>query len=137
MKTIYRCDKDVPHDDLIQFYRESDYNQWWSERNVRACLAYSYLFLTAWADDRLVGTLVVNSDEVNFAFNDEIVVHPECRGRGIGSALLQQALEQIKKLHVDFVQLIPIPGREAFFARSGFKVIPDHKVMELPGPKLT
>ena len=45
--------------------------------------------------------------------------------------MLQQALKRIEPLNLKFVQPIPIPGRESFFAKLGFKVIPDHKVMEL------
>ena len=131
MAVEYRLDKDIPPGKLIAFFRASDYNHWWTERNVRACLNHCYVFVTAWVGDQVVGTLAVNSDEVNFAFFDELVVHPSFRGKGIGSTLLRKALERIAPLGLDFVQLIPIPGRESFFARAGFKVIPDHQVMEL------
>ena len=131
MDIEYRFDRNVPHQDLIKFYQDSSYNQWWAERNVQASLDYCYLFATAWADGQLIGTLVLHSDEVNFAFIDEIVIHTDFRGKGIGTTLLNEALRKIQELKVDFVQLIPIPGRESFFARAGFKVIPDHQVMEL------
>ena len=128
---FYLSDKDISPEKLIKFYKAAEYNQWWTERNVLACMNYAYRFITAWADEQVVGTIVVNSDQVNFAFIDEVLVHPSFRGRGIGSTLVQKALEAIKPLELDFVQLIPIPGRESFFEQFGFKVIPDHQVMEL------
>jgi predicted N-acetyltransferase YhbS len=69
---------------------------------------------------------------VNFALIDDVIVHPSFRRKGIGTALMQKVLEKIKPLKLDFVQLHPIPGREAFFKKLGFRVIRDSRVMELP-----
>ena len=127
----YRFDKDVSVSKLLSLYRAGDFNQWYAERNARAWLNHCYLFVTAWIDADLVGTVSVVSDGVNYAHIDDLLVHPAFRDRGIGSGLLQQALKRIEPLNLKFTQLIPIPGREPFFAKLGFRVIPDHKVMEL------
>lgn len=95
-------------------------------------LDHCYSIVTTWIGGQLVGTVGVLSDGVNYAQIDDLVVHPASRGKGIGSGLMQRALQSIESLDLDFVQLIPIPGRESFFERLGFRVIPDHKVMELP-----
>ena len=94
-------------------------------------LEHCYLFVTAWSTEQLVGTVTVVSDGVNYAHIDDLLVHPSFQGQGIGTALIQKVLEKIEPLNLDFVQLIPIPGRESFFERAGFKVIPKHQVMEL------
>ncbi len=128
----YRFDKDIPPDKLLALYRAGDFNQWYTERNAHASLNHCYLIVSAWIDADLVGTVSVLSDGVNYAHIDDLLVHPSFRNRGIGSGLLQQALKRIEPLNLKFVQLIPVPGREPFFAKLGFRVIPDHKVMELP-----
>lgn len=127
----YRFDKDIPVNKLLDLYRAGDYNEWWTERNTHACLDHCYLIVTAWIDADLVGTVGVVSDGVNYAHIDDLLVHPSFRNRVIGSGLLQEALKRIEPLSLKFVQLIPIPGRESFFAKLGFRVIPDHKVMGL------
>ncbi len=132
MDVTYRIDKGIPADELIEFYKVSNYDEWWTERNVRAMLDHCYAIITAWADEQLIGTVEVVSDGVNYAHIDGLVVHPAYRGSGIGSLLMLRALQSIESLDLHFVQLIPIPGRESFFERFGFRVIPDHKVMELP-----
>ena len=132
MEITYSSDKDIPAEKLIELYQASNYNNWWTERNVRAMLVHCYTIVTAWAGDQLVGAVSVVSDGVNYAHIDDLVVHPSFRRRGIGSTLVRRVLVQIKALNLDFVQLIPIPGREPFFERLGFRVVPDHKVMELP-----
>jgi len=128
---IYSENKDVAISKLLKLYKTSQYNQWWTERHVRAMFNYCYLLITAWADDHLVGTVTVISDGVNFAYIDDLLVHPSFRGRKIGSTLMQKVLDRIRPLNLKFVQLVSIPGKESFFERAGFRVIPMHQVMEL------
>jgi len=127
----YSDKKDIEVGKLIELYRASQYNYWWNEHNVRAMLNYSYIFLTAWSNDQLVGTITVISDGVNNAFIDDLLVHPSFRHQKIGITLLQKVLDKIKPLNLKFIQLIPIPGQESFFEKAGFRVIPKHQVMEI------
>ncbi len=125
-----RFTKDFPISDWLALFQASDYNGWWTERNARASLDYAYLVGTAWMNGQMVGTIIVLSDGVNSAQIDDIVVHPGYRGRGIGSTLLREALERLRTLRLDFVQLMPVPGREAFFERFGFAVETNVTVMD-------
>lgn len=88
MTMTLRLDKDFPLDEWIALYRISDYNRGWGERNARAALAYAYLVTTGWLEGRSVGTLTVWFDGVNFAWLDDLVVHPGYRHRGIGTRLV-------------------------------------------------
>jgi len=126
----YRSDRDIPVESWIALFEAVGYNRRWGERNARASLDHCYLTATAWDGERAVGTLSVRSDKVNFAIIDDLVVHPDYRGRGIGTALMRSALDGIAALKVEHVQLYPIPGRESFFARFGFRVQPDATVMD-------
>jgi len=132
MGVTYATNRDISAGKLIALYRAGDYNAWWAERNVRAMLDHVHAIVTAWMGEQLVGTVGVVSDGVNYAHIDDLVVHPSHRGKGIGSELMRRALKMIEPLDLYFVQLIPIPGRESFFERLGFRVIPDHTVMESP-----
>ena len=127
----YRFDKDISIPAWIDLFKAAEYNPWWTERNAEAALDYAHLVVTAWRGGVAVGTLVVWSDGVNFAFIDEVVVHPDYRRRGIGTSLVQRSLERLEPLGLHCVQLFPIPGREPFFARLGFVVQPNATVMDL------
>ena len=127
----YRLTKDFGIPAWIALFKAAAYNRWWTERNARAALDYAYVVATAWNGDAMVGTLTVWSDGVNFAWLDDIVVRPDCRGQGIGTALVRQTVARLRADGIRLLQLFPIPGREPFFARLGFRVQPDAKVMDL------
>lgn len=131
MSVTLRLDKDFPLDEWIALYKVSDYNSHWGERNARAALAYAYLVTSGWLDGRAVGTVTVWSDGVNFAWLDDLVVHPGYRRRGIGTRLVQETLARLASDGISAVQVLPIPGREPFFAGFGFAVQQDARVMDL------
>ena len=91
---------------------------------------YAYLVATAWHSERPIATLTVWSDGVNFALIDDVAVHPDHRGQGIGSLLVTAALSRLESAGITSVQVLPIPGREPFFARLGFIVQPNAAVMD-------
>jgi predicted N-acetyltransferase YhbS len=59
-----------------------------------------------------------------------LAVHPSCRNRGIGSALMQTAIEQAKALGYRAVLLV---GDEPYYNRFGFTRAPTEH-LRLPGP---
>ncbi len=131
MSVALRFDKTFAVEEWIALYKAAEYNQRWSEENALAALAYAYLVTTAWLDGHAVGTLTVWSDGVNFALIDDVVVHPDHRRRGVGSRLVGETLSRLASARIAGVQVLPIPGREPFFARHGFVIQNGATVMDL------
>jgi len=129
-----RSDKDFDLAEWIRLFKASDYNEWWEQRHAEAARAHRYLVVTAWEDDSMVGTASVESDGVNSAFLDDVVVHPSYRKLGIGSMMVREALARLRPLKLTHIQLQAIPGRESFFERFGFVVQTGASVMDLEGP---
>jgi len=129
----FRFDKGIDVGAWLALFRAAGYNDWWTERHAKAALSHAHTIITAWKEDTLVGTLTIQSDGVNFAVIDDVVVHPDCQGSGIGSRLMREAMVRITAMNVDHMQLYPIPGRESFFARFGFSVQPSATVMDWTG----
>lgn len=105
---LLRFDKEFALDAWRALFREADFNLWWEERHAVAALQYRFLVVTAWVEDRIVGTVTVESDGVNGALIDDVVVAPAYRGRGIGSVMVQAVVERLRPLGLQHVQLLPV-----------------------------
>lgn len=66
---------------------------------LRAAFAGSLLVLGAYEDGRLAGILRVVGDGASIVFVQDILVFPEHQRKGIGSALLREAMERYKSVY--------------------------------------
>lgn len=128
---VYRTEKEFPIEKILALYRSCNYNQWWEERNAKAWINHAYRFITAWKGDLIVGTASVISDAVNYAFIDDVLVHPAFRRKGIGTEMMRILLAEISPLNLEFIQLIALPGRSAFYEKFGFVELAGSKAMRL------
>jgi len=86
----YRCTKEFDPIDLQELFRSVN----WSEiadhpDKAVIAMANSGMVVSAWDDARLVGLVNALDDGVFTAFVDNLLVHPEYQGNGIGGHLLQ------------------------------------------------
>jgi GNAT superfamily N-acetyltransferase len=70
----------------------------------------------------LVAWCAILSDGLRHAVLLDVIIHPHWQGRGVGRALVAQAVEHIRArgitvIHVDF-----LPEHAAFYQRCGFRV---------------
>ena len=95
---------------------------------------YAYYSVRKSSGD-LVGFLSVLSDGVADAFLIDLMVHPDHQKRGIGSALVKEAIRELKSAGVKCVQVTFNPELEPFFKQFGFHIfragIIDHETMDV------
>ncbi|MFC7048951.1 GNAT family N-acetyltransferase [Emcibacter nanhaiensis] len=99
------------------------------------------LSLVAEQDGTIVGHLAVSAtvigDEENWALIGPVAVLPEVQLQGIGSALMNEALQQLRTAGMAGVALV---GNPAYYGRFGFRAwpglnfpgVPDEVVLALP-----
>lgn len=95
---------------------------------------YAY-YLVREESGNLVGFLSVLSDGVGDAFLLDLMVRPDHQNRGIGSALVKEAIRELKSAGVKCVQVTFNPELEPFFRRFGFHIfragIIDNEAMDV------
>jgi ribosomal protein S18 acetylase RimI-like enzyme len=72
-----------------------------AERTARALSAPGVTTLVALADERVVGAIQVQSDGVVQAHVSMLLIHPDWRGRQLGTELLREGLERAGGLWID------------------------------------
>ena len=85
---------------------------------LRRTFEHSDLTCFAWDGDRLVGLARALSDGVVQSVIYDLCLLPEYQGQHLGTRMLEAMLE---RLGTDNVVLWAVPGKEAFYARFGFR----------------
>lgn len=91
--------------------------------SLRRGFEASLLVLAAYEDGALVGLIRVVGDGQTIVFVQDILVHPSCQQRGIGTALLKEVLKRYS--HVRQIELMTddTPKTRAFYESVGFRTM--------------
>ena len=90
------------------------------DRNPKTCFV-------AEADGRLIGTIMAGNDGRR-VYIYHTAVHPNYRGRGIGSALVQAAIQVLERLGIGKAALVVLETNadgNVFWEKQGFTVRTD------------
>jgi ribosomal protein S18 acetylase RimI-like enzyme len=83
----------------------------------------SYLWVTCFDNDALIGYADVVSDGVDDAYIRDVIVHPDYQHRGIGSTLLSMITTRIRTDGIKMVHVIFEPSLEAFYKKADFRIM--------------
>ena len=94
----------------------------YSPRQIQKLLRHSHLVLTAWDAEKLVGFASVVSDGVLCGLVQNLVVHPDYRGNGLGTRLLRLLAGTMRRqgIHCLYALGTRNRGTRTFFRRVGF-----------------
>ena len=91
------------------------------EAELRNPALRDYLTIACYDGDELVGFLDVVSNGVTDAYIQDVMVRPDYQGRGIGTELMNRAMERLKNDRIYMISVIY--GAESlrpFYERFGF-----------------
>jgi GNAT superfamily N-acetyltransferase len=100
--------------------------------DLARALANSWLCVSAYDGDRLVGFGRVVSDRVLHAMIYDMIVLPEYRGQGVGTRVLARLVDRCRENGINDVQLFCAKGKRSFYEKNGFEARPD----DAPGMQL-
>jgi ribosomal protein S18 acetylase RimI-like enzyme len=87
-------------------------------------LARSYAHFSILDDNgSLIAFVNVISDGIGDAFLVDLIVHPDYQDRGIGQALVTQAIEGLRADGIRAIEVIFEPRLETFYRTCGFHIL--------------
>lgn len=130
MDCEYRLTRDLDPGAVLRLYAGPG---WWEPGDdpgaIPKLLAGSFRVAAAFDGARLVGMARAISDGASDAYIQDVVVDPDCRGRGIGGRLVRMLVGELRAAGVSWIGLVGAPGTEGFYSRLGFAPLAEHVPM--------
>ncbi|MDE7310250.1 MAG: GNAT family N-acetyltransferase [Eubacterium sp.] len=99
----------------------------YSKEQTQKALDNSLYTVIAVDDNQAIGMGRLIGDGVYYLIAD-IVVHPDYQKQGVGNKIVNMIIEYVEKATPiggrSSIQLIAVKGKEAFYEKMGFKIIP-------------
>ena len=98
-------------------------------RKVRIALQYSFVVLSMWEQRggfrRLIGFARATSDHAFNATLWDVVIHPDFQGRGLGKAMMEEMIRELRKSDISNISLFADAHVVEFYGQLGFNVDPE------------
>ena len=94
-----------------------------------AIIRGSHCFVIASHEGRLVGMGRTISDRASDAYIQDLIVHPEFRGKGIGTGMVKELVGRLQSDGLVWIGLVAEAGTWDFYRRIGFADMPGSILM--------
>ena len=86
-------------------------------------LLTSYYHIAAYENDELIGYIDCVSNSVTDAYIQDLMVHPDHQGKGIGTALMNRMMEVLKDRRIYMISVVFDESLKSFYSRFGFNLM--------------
>lgn len=80
----------------------------------------SYYHIACYDGDNLVGFIDSVSNGVTDAYIQDLMVHPDYQGKGIGTELVNRMITALKERHIYMISVVFEQKLKSFYSRFGF-----------------
>lgn len=94
--------------------------------SLRRGFENSLLTLAAYEDEKLIGIIRTVGDGATIVYIQDIIVHPEHQGRGVGSALIAEILERFRFVRQIVLLTDDTEKTVSFYRKIGLKPAGDY-----------
>ncbi|MFH1982478.1 MAG: GNAT family N-acetyltransferase [Pseudomonadota bacterium] len=120
----------VEKDQIVSLYRAEG---WWypdesSDQDafrLSGIINGSHCFAVADMNGRIIGMGRAISDRFSDAYIQDVAVSRDCRGKGVGTAIVSAVAERLEADGLGWIGLIAERHSEAFYTRLGFSPMAD------------
>ena len=115
---IYICNETVSVNDLADL-RES---VGWSrmDKEYKNPLLTSYYHIAVYKNEALIGYIDCVSNGVTDAYIQDLMVHPDYQGRGVGTDLMKKMIDYLKEKHIYMISVVFEEKLKPFYEKFGF-----------------
>ena len=115
---IYICNETVSVNDLADLRESVGLSR--MEKEYKNPLLTSYYHIAVYEKESLIGYIDCVSNGVTDAYIQDLMVHPDYQGRGIGTDLMQKMIDYLKKKHIYMISVVFEEKLKPFYEKFGF-----------------
>ena len=90
------------------------------EREYENPLMTSYYHIAVYEEDELIGYVDCVSNGVTDAYIQDLMVHPDYQGKGLGTELMNQMIAYLKENRIYIISVVFEESLKPFYDRFGF-----------------
>lgn len=119
--------------EIVELYRQGNWwKEEWNPEDIQPLIKGSFIFaLAVDSENRAIGMGRVISDGSSDGYIQDLVVHKNYRGTGLGRRLLKTLVDESRERGLGWIGLIAEPGTSDFYEKEGFSIMADHIPMVL------
>ena len=115
---IYQYNETVSAKDLSDLREAVGWNR--MEDEYSNPLMTSYYHIAVYEGDKLVGYIDSVSNGVTDAYIQDLMVHPDYQGKGVGTELMNQMITYLKENRIYIISVVFEESLKPFYDRFGF-----------------
>ena len=115
---IYKCNETVHVKDLADLRESVGWHR--MEQEYRSPLLTSYYHIAVYEKELLVGYIDCVSNGVTDAYIQDLMVHPDYQGRGLGTDLMKKMINHLKDKHIYMISVVFEEKLKPFYEKFGF-----------------
>ena len=117
----YSVDEAVAAEKISSLRADVGWNR--MERELSDPRLTSFLHVAAWDGEKLIGYVDSVSNGVTDAYIQDLMVHPDYQGKGIGTTLMENMIENLKARGIYMISVLYEERLREFYRRFGFQQI--------------
>lgn len=121
MNLIFRHDKDIPMEDLLNLYHDAGWSAYTRDPELlKKALVQSLEVITAWEDESLAGLVRCVGDGLTILYVQDILVLKEYQNQGVATRLLEKVLLKYRDVRQKVLLTEDAPDVRHFYEKNGF-----------------
>ncbi|MBQ7821040.1 MAG: GNAT family N-acetyltransferase [Clostridia bacterium] len=114
----YKTNSPISASDVADLRQAVGWNR--IEESLQSALSASFCHIAAYDKNKLIGFVDCVSNGVTDAYIQDLMVHPDYQGKGIGSQLMDRTTEYLKEKHIYMISVVYDKSLKGFYERFGF-----------------
>lgn len=115
---IYKINELIKPEDVSSLREAVGWNR--MDQELRNPLFTSYCHIAVYEGNKLIGYIDSTSNGVTDAYIQDLMVHPNFQGKGIGTELVNQMIAYMKEKQIYMVSVVFEKELKSFYERFGF-----------------